>query len=470
MSSDNRTWEERNADLRRREALDAPKIAAAEARAEEIRRAARDAQEAAEKKADADLAAEQEERRRKAHGAKLDKGASKAVKRLAVLCFLVALPLQMRAFWDSDRPWNLALPLLLETAAWGMLKMAEAAIVNRRIVWPHIVMTGVFASIAGAINIADGVLHPEIGIVFGLGGGVASLAGPGIWVVHKFSARSKQAKATRVERKIAEAVAKKAEAELAAKQVEAESKRQIEADKRAAHEAKVAADKAAADAVLAAQDEQRKTLYPGAWEQYERILAARPIDSISRDRAWGEARRADEHPDVWDRYQILSLNAPANAKDSDLWDASWESVKGLPPGHTIEALAEKLAAREYVEQTIAEHLGAAEHLAVEELLADIFGSGGEGGSSPAKGRPKKPSGGPAQSPGGQVGIGKAPDSLPARRDLTEPLSESDLKAARELRDADPDGFSTPAVADLLGRSRGYAKRVRDAINDTEGEQ
>ncbi|KOV07503.1 hypothetical protein [Streptomyces sp. XY533] len=470
MSSDNRTWEERNADLRRREALDAPKIAAAEARADEIRRAAREAKEVADKKAAADLAAEQEERRRKTQGAKLDRSASKAVRRLAILCFLVALPLQMRAFWDPQRPWNLALPLLLETAAWGMLKMADAAIVNRRIVWPHLVMTGVFASIAAAINIADGFLHPEIGAVFGLCGGVASLAGPGVWVVHKFSARSQEVKATRAERKIAEAAVRQAEIELAAKQVDADSKRQIEADKRAAHEAKVAADKAAADAEITAQDEQRQALYPGAWEQYTLILAAHPLGSISRDRAWDEARRADAHPDVWTRYQIMALNAPANTKSSDLWAEAWTSEKGLPLGHTIEGLAAKLAAREYVEQTLAEHLGAAEHLAVEELLADIFGPGGEGGASPAKGRPRKPSSGPAQDLGALGGIGKGPDSAPARKDLTEPLSEADLKAARELRAADPDGFSTPAVADLLGRSRGYAKRIRDAVNALEGEQ
>ncbi|NXY93527.1 hypothetical protein HYE82_03700 [Streptomyces sp. BR123] len=492
MSSDYRPWEEREADLRRREALDAPKIAAAKARAAEIERESRKAEEADEEErvqraetkaadAAAKLATEQAERRRKEAGRKLDTKAASAVKKFAIICFLVALPLQLRAFWDPTRPWNIAIPIMLESAAWVALRLAEAAIANRRLVWPYLVATAVFSSIAAGINIADGALHPEIGLVFGLGGGVASLSGPGMWMIHKFGARAKDAKATRSERKLAEQQAKQAEAELdaarvqadalvEAKRVEADGRQKIEADKRAAHEAKVAADKAAADAALMAQDEQRKSLYPGAWEQYELILAANPLGSISRDRAWDEARRADAHPDVWRRYQILTLNAPANTKSSDLWAEAWVSEKGLPLGHTIEGLATKLAAREYVDQTVAEHLGAAEHLAVEELLESLFGPGGDGGASPAKGRPKKPSGGPAQDLGAQVGIGKGPDSTPVRKDLTEPLSEADLKAARELRDADPDGFSTPAVADLLGRSRGYAKRIRDAINNPKGEQ
>ncbi|WP_327738434.1 hypothetical protein OG749_36230 [Streptomyces nojiriensis] len=492
MSIDHRSWEERDADLRRREALDAPKIAAAQARAAEIERDARkaaeiDDEERAQRLAEktkaeaAALAEDQAENRRKVEAKKLDRHAASGVQKFAALCFLVALPLQLRAFWDPDRPWNAAVPIMLEVAAWAAMRLAHAAIVNRRVAWPYLTLTFFFASVAAGINIADGFLHPDIGAVFGLAGGFASLAGPGLWAVHQFGARAKETKATRAERKLAEQQAKQAaaeleavrvqaEADLAAKKLDAETRLKIEADKRAAHEAKVAADKAAADAVLAAQDEQRKTLYPGAWEQYELILAASPPGSISRDRAWDEARRAVAHPDVWSRYQILSLNAPANTKDSDLWAEAWVSEKGLPLGHTIEGLATKLAAREYVDQTLAEHLGAAEHLAVEELLADIFGPGGEGGASPAKGRPKKPSSGPAQDPGGLGGIEKDPNSTPARKDLTEPLSETDLKAARALRAADPDGFSTPAVAELLGRSRGYAKRIRDAVNDTEGEQ
>lgn len=492
MSSDNRSWEERDADLRRRTALDAPKIAAAEARAAEIRRkaaeeetaaakASAEEREAAEKAHAEKLAAEQAERRRLADVKKRDAKAAKAVKFFAVACFLVALPLQLRAFWSPDRPWDMLAPLVLESAAWVMMRQAEAAIAARRTVWQYLVGAGIAASIAAGVNVYDGASHAHIGLTFGLVGGFCSLAGPTVWAVHEFGARAKTAKATRAERKLAEQQARQAAAELEAarvqaealveaKRVEAEGRQKVEADKRAAHEEKVAADKAAADAALAAQDEQRRALYPGAWEQYELILAANPLGSISRDRAWDEARRADAHPDVWTRYQILSLNAPANTKSADLWAEAWVSEKGLPPGHTIEGLASKLAAREYVDQTLAEHLGAAQHLAVEELLADIFGSGGEGGASPAKGRPKNPSSGPAQAVGALGGIGKDPNSNPARRDLTEPLSEVDLKAARALRAADPEGFSTPAVAELLGRSRGYAKRIRDAINASEGEQ
>ncbi|MER5312698.1 hypothetical protein ABT034_33550 [Streptomyces sp. NPDC002773] len=454
------------AERRRREALDAPKIAAAKARADEIERNAQAAREQEEKERAEKLAADQAEHRRNLAGKKLDTQAAKAVKYFAIVCFLVALPLQIRAFWDPERPWNAALPIMLESAAWVTLRLVEAAIANRRVVWPYLAATALFASIAAGINVTDGALHPEIGIVFGLVGGLASLAGPGVWTIHKFGDRAKHARATRAERKTAEAEAKKAEAELAAKRVEAESKRQIEADRRAAHEAKLAADQAAADAALAAQDEQRRSRYPEAWEQYERILAAHPLGTISRDRAWDEARRAAAHPDVYSRYQILALNAPANAKASDLWAEAWRSVKGLPLGQTIETLATELAAREYVEQVVAEHLDTAGHLAVEELIADIFGRGGEGGGTPAKAAPKRPSGGPVEGAAGQASIGQNGSQAPRYKDSVEPLAAADLEAARKLHDAAPAAFSTPAVAKLLGRGSNYAKRVRDAVRDT----
>jgi hypothetical protein len=509
VTSDYRSFEERDADAsltraraanvaangeaerRRRDALDAPKIAAAKAKAAEIEREAAEKAAAAEKEAanarEADekaqaekLAAEQAERRRQVEVRKRDARAARAVKYFAIVCFLVAMPLQLRAFWSPDRPWDVLAPLVLESGAWVMMRQAEAAIAARRTVWQYLVGAGIAASIAAGINAYDGASHAAIGLTFGIVGGFCSLAGPTVWAVHEFGARAKGANATRAERKLAEAQAKQAEAVLEAAQVEAaalieakrlevEGRQKIEADKRAAHEAKAAADKAAADAELAAQDEQRKTLFASEWEQYERILAKQPLGSISRERAWEEARKATEHPDVWMRYEILSLNAPANTKSSDLWTEAWMSVKGLPVGQTIESLAEKLAAREYVNQTVAEHLDAAGHLAVEELLQGLFGPGGEGGASPAKGRPRKPSGGPAQDLGTQVGIGKDPNSAQLRKDLTEPLSDADLKAAQELRDADPEGFSTPAVAELLGRSRGYAKRIRDAVNNAKEE-
>ncbi|MFE7580777.1 hypothetical protein ACFU5Y_04315 [Streptomyces gardneri] len=455
------------ADRRRREALDAPKIAAAKARADEIERNAQAAREQEERERAEQLAADQAESRRKVAGKKLDTQAAKAVKCFAIVCFLVALPLQVRAFWDPERPWNAALPIMLESAAWVTLRMVEAAIANRRVVWPYLTATALFASIAAAINITDGALHPEIGLVFGLVGGLASLAGPGVWTVHKFGDRAKQAKATRVERKIVEAAARKAEAEAAGKKAEADGKRQIENDRRAAHEAKATADKAAAEAELAAQDEKRRSRYPEAWEQYELILAAHPLGTISRDRAWDEARRAAAHQDVWARYQILTLNAPANTKASELWADAWRSVKGLPVGQTIETLTAELAAREYVEQVVAERMTAAGHLAVEELLTDIFGRGGEGGGTPAKSKPRKPSGGPAEGAAGQGSIGQDGNPAPRYKDAVEPLSAADLDAARKLYSAAPEQFSTPAVAKLIGRGSNYAKRIRDAVQSEQ---
>lgn len=478
-----------DANRRRKEALDAPKLAAAQAEADRIAREAaaeaKEAERARAAQAEADRAAQAEkdkaaraEAARQRESAKRDKRAEKAVNIGVVAALVVALPLQLRAFWTPERWWEIAIPIFLEGLAWVFIRQAEAAIAGRRMVWHYLAGVGLCAAFAAGVNVYDGFAHAEIGAAFGIVGGFASIAGPALKVIHEFGARAAGAKATRIERKIAEAVVRKAEAELARRRAEldaeaaektrqADEKRTIEAERRAAHEEKATADKAAADAALAAQDDQRRTFYPEAWQQYERILAAHPLGTISRDRAWDEARRAADHPDVYARYQILTLNGPANVKASDLWAEAWRSVKGLPLGQTIETLATELAAREYVEQVVAEHLDTAGHLAVEGLLADIFGGGGEGGGSPAKSAPKKPSGGPAKGAGALGGIGKEGVSSSARRDATEALDAAHLEAARKLHAAAPAQFSTPAVAKLLGRSKVYAQRIRDAVQSEQ---
>lgn len=54
------------------------------------------------------------------------------------------------------------------------------------------------------------------------------------------------------------------------------------------------------------------------------------------------------------------------------------------------------------------------------------------------------------------------------KERTDPLSEADLASARELYALNPEAFSTPAVARLLGRAKVYAKRVRDAVRAEAG--
>lgn len=478
-----------DANRRRREVLDAPKLAAAQAEADRIAREAAAAAEEADRarvaQAEADRVARaekdkaaREEAARLRESAERDKRAATAVNVGVIAALVVALPLQLRAFWTPDRPWEIAIPIFLEGLAWVFIRQAEAAIAGRRMVWHYLVGVGLCASFAAGVNIFDGFAHAEIGAAFGIVGGFASIAGPALKVIHEFGARAAGAKATRIERKIAEAAARQSEAELARRRAEldaeaaektrqAEEKRAVDAERRAAHETKAAADKAAADEALAAQDEQRRTFYPDAWQQYERILAAHPLGTISRDRAWDEGRRAADHPDVYARYQILTLNGPANVKASELWAEAWRSVKGLPLGQTIETLATELAAREYVEQVVAEHLDTAGHIAVEELIADIFGGRGEGGGAPVKASPKKPSSGPAKGAGAHGGIGEERVSSSARKDATEPLADADIEAARKLYAVAPDQFSTPAVAKLLGRSKVYAQRIRDAVQSEQ---
>ncbi|WP_431776514.1 hypothetical protein [Streptomyces cucumeris] len=449
-------------DRRRREQLDAPEIAKAQARAEAIARKAREDAEAADKARAAEEAAEQAEAERAAEVKRREERAAKAVNIGVVAALLVALPLQLRAFWNPDRWWEVVVPFVLEGLAWVFIRQAEAAITARRMVWHY--LAGVFAcsAFAATVNVLDGFMHAEIGPIFGVVGGVCSLAGPGIKVLHEFGARDKQAKATRAERKLAEAEAKRVEAEAKAREVELDHKRKVEAERREEQRAAAEAKQAAEAARLEEQDEQRKATYPEVWERYEAILAANPLGAISRDRAWTDAQRAAAHSAVWDRYTMLVTAAPASVKPGELWPAAWRSVYALPVGQTPETLRAELAARAAVDEVLAEADYSSEKAAVDDLLADLFGGDDDDPSGTRKGG----RGGPGGSPTTLVGKGQGGP----RSDDDRPLEEADLDTVRALADelGDAAKLSASNVRKRVGCRPAYAIRLRDAVKAERG--
>ncbi|MEV7535410.1 hypothetical protein [Streptomyces hydrogenans] len=449
-------------DSRRRAQLDAPEIAKAQARAEAITRKAREDAEAADKARAAEEAAERAEAERVAEVKRREELAARAVNIGVIAALLVALPLQLRAFWNPDRWWEVLVPFVLEGLAWVFIRQAEAAITARRMVWHYLV--GVFAcsAFAATVNVLDGVLHPEIGAIFGVVGGVCSLAGPGIKVLHEFGARDKQAKATRAERKLAEAEAKRVEAEAKVREAELEHKRKVEAQRRDEQRAATEAKQAADAARLEEQDRQRKATYPEVWERYEAILAANPLGSISRDRAWTDAQRAAAHSAVWDRYTMLVTAAPAAVKPGELWPAAWRSVYALPVGQTPETLRAELAARAAVDEVLAEADYTSEKAAVNDLLTHLFGGDDDDPSGTRKGGRSGPGGSPtALGRKGNEGPGRSSSKTP-----NKPLEESDLQAVRDLAHelGGADKLSAGNVRKAIGGgSNEYACRLRDAV-------
>ncbi|MFF3843425.1 hypothetical protein [Streptomyces sp. NPDC001930] len=447
---------------RRRELLDAPEIAKAEARAEAIKRKAQEeAEEAAKARAER-LAAERAEAERAAEVKRREDRAAKAVNIGVVAALLVALPLQLRAFWNPDRWWEVVVPFVLEGLAWVFIRQAEAAITARRMVWHY--LAGVFAcsAFAATVNVLDGFMHAEIGPIFGVVGGVCSLAGPGIKVLHEFGARDKQAKATRAERKLAEARARQTEAEAKVREAELDAKRTAEKERRDEQRAAAEAQRASEAQRLTDQDKTREQTYPEAWTRYEAILAAHPLGAISRDRAWIDAQRAAAHPVVWDRYTMLVTAAPTEVKTSELWPAAWRSVYALPVGQTPETLRAELAARAAVDEVLAEADYTSEKAAVDDLLTDLFGRDDDDPTGTRKGGRGGPGVGPTTlGRKGERGSARSSGKTPGK-----PLEESDLQTVRDLahRLGGADKLSAKTVREAIGGgSNEYVCRVRDAV-------
>ncbi|MFI5867733.1 hypothetical protein [Streptomyces sp. NPDC051546] len=453
------------AEMDRRAALDAPKIAKARADAERIEReSAEEAGQAAKARA-AEEAEEAAEALRKLEVEDRDAKAAKSVRWFAVACFLFAMPLQLLAFWDRDRPFMLLGPLVLESIAWVLMRQAEAAIVARRMVWHYLVGAGIGAAVAATVNIVHGATHTDIGLDFGLVGGFCSVAGPAVWALHEFGARSKTGKATRTERKIAQAEARKAEAELATRRTEFEHRRKADADKREEAESKAREAVEAEAAKVDTQDARRRDLFPQEWETYERIIAAHPLGSILRDRAWSDARRAHAHPKVWARYEHLLTAAPTGIKLGALWEIAWRSVHGLPVGQTIETLTADIAARAAVEESLFSAELDPGRFAIDAFLDDIFPPSGTDEKAGKNGRGK----GDGKGDEGTTALGRkgnAPSGRRAPKVPDKPLDPADLDKVRELADAlrDVTKLSLATVrAAVGGGNNEYLVRLRDHV-------
>lgn len=456
MSSSYRSWEEREAGATKTRAEAALLEAQAEAAKQELGAGA--AKTATEQLAEqvkqarllkqltavqddaADDRAQRDERRREAA---LDKGTvfKRLVTVIFVLGLLASLPslimyfLGLRAPGGPDEPalYLLPVPFFLELLAFTAVKGTQWAVRKGFARWPFWILTATLAGFAGLINGSKGA--ELFGPIAGFALAATSIVGPVLVEVREII----EARTAGDNRDAAQRAADKAKARAEA----AKKKEQAQRERR--------------------QDADRKTMFPKQYEAYLQILASVPAGSLDRDEAWKEARIAVEYPAVHDRLLTLLSLPGIVSRPAALADA-WRDVQGGPLGITADVLDRRLGA----ERALAEVMTAAEmtpeRVAVEHLLADLFPTRTGGDDGPAMAAAKKGPQGPSRTPGTLGGIENRPSGRTPRTDATEPLKAEDIAAAKKLRDAVPAAqFSTPAVAKLLGRSKVYARRVRDAV-------
>ncbi|MFJ6566601.1 hypothetical protein ACIQNU_04225 [Streptomyces sp. NPDC091292] len=179
--------------------------------------------------------------------------------RFAIVCGIVALPVQIAAFWNPEAWWLVAAPVMLEGGSWVVQRGAASAVANRRPLWHYRSIAWLLAFVAAGINLWHGwtAFDPATAVATAF----ASVAGPGVWDLHEHGRiRKRDGVPTRRERKAAEKAAK----EEAARKAAEEARKRTE---------KEAADKAAGEAAKRLA-ETRATEFPGVWKHALRLAAA----------------------------------------------------------------------------------------------------------------------------------------------------------------------------------------------------
>ncbi|MFL4904843.1 hypothetical protein ACJ6WF_17050 [Streptomyces sp. MMS24-I2-30] len=208
----------------------------------------------------------------------------------AVMCGVVALPVQMAAFWNEKAPWMISAPFMLEGAAWVVLRGAAAAVAAHRPHWHFRLIAWVLAFVAAGVNLWHGLIAFDPATAIGTA--VASIAGPGVWDLYEHGRiRKRDGVPTRRERKAAEKAAKE------------------EARQKAAEEKQRAADKKAADEVAAEAAKQlaesREAMFPEVWKHALRIAAALGEATVT-EAVWKRAHRDVEGADPAESADIIT--------------------------------------------------------------------------------------------------------------------------------------------------------------------
>ncbi|NUP49187.1 MAG: hypothetical protein HOW97_18050 [Catenulispora sp.] len=298
--------------------------AAREARIAESKRKKEEADRARAQAAQQDAEQQQAEAEQATKVARSAASWRRAALTFAIVCAVVALPVQMSAFYSRSAPWLLAAPLVLEGGAWVVLKGAAAAVDEHRPHWHYRLIAWTLAALAAGINLSHGLAH--FGRATAIGTAFASLAGPGVWDLHEHGRiRTRDGKLTRRERKAQEKAEKVAAAE----------KRRREGQQRADREKAEQAAREAAEK-LAQEREQR---FPKVWEHALKLAAALGETTVT-EAVWRRAHKDVEGTDPGDSAEAQNLrnaaarrllDARADAPEKSVWKTPGAQVNPQVP-------------------------------------------------------------------------------------------------------------------------------------------
>lgn len=284
-------------------AVQADRVAKLAASAAESEAAAERARRAVADEAEATAAQEREERRSEATW----KWAARGIYAVGLI---IALPLQLMAFYTEDKPFMIAAPLLLEGFALAFAFAAAWAVAHRRDVAPFRIGIMVAAATAAGVNLWHGVDDPRIGLGAGIVGALASFGGPLVLMAYEHGITQKRdgISSWRERRDAAKAV----------EQAAREAAEKAEADR--AKVAEKAAEKAAAEQAAEAEqkrkDDDRQQAHEEVWKVAEAMRSARGLQFVT-DQIWGEVWyrvTGSKVVGVWPELEAQSRSAAARMK------------------------------------------------------------------------------------------------------------------------------------------------------------
>ncbi|MGR6538880.1 hypothetical protein [Streptomyces rochei] len=279
---------------REERAARAARIAKLNREREEQERAAREAEEKA-------AAQEQAEAAKAAEVAAAEEQWRQYALRFYVVCSIVALPVQIAAFYNPNALWLMAAPIMLEGGAWVVLKGARAAAADHRPHWHYRLIAWLLAFIAASINLWHG-LH-AFDPATAIGTAFASIAGPGVYDLHEHGQiRKRDGKLTWRQRR-AQRKSERAEAARKAAE-EANRAAEREAERKAAEKARMQLDAARAEE------------FPKVWEHAVRLAAALGETTVTEP-IWVRAHIDIEGCEPGDSVDIIRTRN-ANAKRVEL--------------------------------------------------------------------------------------------------------------------------------------------------------
>ncbi|MCX4801763.1 hypothetical protein OG594_08875 [Streptomyces sp. NBC_01214] len=262
-----------------------------------------EADAAAERKAREDEGRAGEERRTEATWKWSARG-------IYLISLIIALPLQLKAFYSDDKPFMVAAPLLLEGLALVLAFGGAWAIAHRRNVRPYRIGIMAAAAIAAGVNLWHGNVDPAIGIEAGIVGALASLGGPVVLMAYEHGiAQKRDGIPSWRERRDAAKAAAAAAKEAADKAAEKKAAENLRAQEKWDTEQAALAEQKRKDA-------DRQGAHKKVWDVAEAMRSARGLQYVT-DQIWGEAWyrvTGSKVVGVWPELEASSRAAQARMK------------------------------------------------------------------------------------------------------------------------------------------------------------